>query len=349
MGEMISSLTAARRTTPSSAAAPRAAAWAGTTPCAAERQIPRGCRTSSALLFGRRQGPAAWEGLRRDGGQVEGEGRPVPRVRRQRQLVLGGHVLHQNRADRRRTCDNPLLPPAIKAGATHILLEKPGAPTAGEPGGRRPARPRRPRSSSTWASSRLRLRRGALAAANGAAGAEAVETKLGVVRDHTEATLRRVLRAHAEGTFKNMAIHEIAPRAGPGACAPTHITYVICNAKGGKDSPGCDMRTLGGKTDSPPSTPRLATARVRRCASRLPVLGRRLLRDGHGHVERRRFISTGDGRRRGSEGRRGHRHFYGSRLYTQAEEYAKLGRLRGPRPRGHDAAGRGDHRDACGR
>ena len=46
-----------------------------------------------------------------------------------------------------------------------------------------------------------------------------------------------------------MAIHEIALACQFWGMRADNVVDVICNPKGGKDSPGCDMRTLGGKTD----------------------------------------------------------------------------------------------------
>ena len=84
-----------------------------------------------------------------------------------------------------------------------------------------------------------------------AAGAEAVETKL-VSRGcffSAEATLQECFERNAEGMLKNMAIHEIALACQFWGMRADNVTDVICNAKGGKDSPGCDMRRAGGKTD----------------------------------------------------------------------------------------------------
>mmetsp|Transcript_3166 Transcript_3166/g.9077 ORF Transcript_3166/g.9077 Transcript_3166/m.9077 type:complete len:254 (-) Transcript_3166:653-1414(-) len=96
-------------------------------PAAAERRDPARAAVGRrrALLFRSRQGPAAREGLRRDGGQVEGEGRPVPRLRRQRFAVLGGHVRHEDRVDRRADLRQPgLLPPGAQGGRdAHLARE----------------------------------------------------------------------------------------------------------------------------------------------------------------------------------------------------------------------------------
>merc|ERR1719258_416116 len=145
-----------------------------------------------------------------------------------------------------RTCDNPgFFRQAIKAGATHILLEKPGAPSVAElEAMAREAKAAKVPVYMGFIKNISGYVEGALAAANGAAGAEAVETKLVSRNDYTEATLQECFERNAEGMLKNMAIHEIALACQFWGMRAHNVVDVICNPKGGKDSPGCDMRTL---------------------------------------------------------------------------------------------------------
>ena len=234
-----------------------------------------------------------------------------------------------------RTCDNPgFFRQAIKAGATHILLEKPGAPTVGElEAMAREAKAAKVPVYMGFIKNISGYVEGALAAANGAAGAEAAETKLGEPQRLHEATLQECFERNAEGMLKNMAIHEIALACQfPGASRRHHYRRdpQPQGRQGFSRLRHADVRRQ--ETDFASVDVTLvnrSSARCRISADRCS--GDLLLRDRHGHVERRRFIPAGDGRRRAGQegrrrGRRAHPDWF-SYLYTQAGEYAKLKRV----------------------
>ena len=144
-----------------------------------------------------------------------------------------------------RTCDNPgFFRQAIKAGATHILLEKPGAPSVAElEAMAREAKAAQVPVYMGFIKNISGYVEGALAAANGAAGAEAVETKLVSRNDYTEATLQECFERNAEGMLKNMAIHELALAAtffGMRADTIVDVDTSGCD----ESADGCDLMTL---------------------------------------------------------------------------------------------------------
>ena len=229
-----------------------------------------------------------------------------------------------------RTCDNPgFFRQAIKAGATHILLEKPGAPTVGElEAMAREAKAAKVPVYMGFIKNISGYVEGALAAANGAAGAEAVETKLVSRNDYTEATLQECFERNAEGMLKNMAIHEIALACQFWGMRADNVTDVICNPKGGKDSPGCDMRTLGGKTDFASVDITLVNSsgtKVRISADRCSGDGccATVTDTSNGVVLYSQEMVGGERAKKVAAEAAAHPDWF-SYLYTQAEEYAKL-------------------------
>eukprot|EP00629_Pelagomonadales_sp_RCC1024_P012041 CAMPEP_0119261510 /NCGR_PEP_ID=MMETSP1329-20130426/1552_1 /TAXON_ID=114041 /ORGANISM="Genus nov. species nov., Strain RCC1024" /LENGTH=386 /DNA_ID=CAMNT_0007261075 /DNA_START=116 /DNA_END=1276 /DNA_ORIENTATION=- len=170
---------------------------------------------------------AAWPDVnfapRLDGGTWAGAP-PGPRVA----LVAG------------RTADNPgLVREAIGAGATHVLLEKPGAPTVAE----------LEALAADAEAAGVPVFMGfikniagyfveALACHRANPGSVVTLTSL---NDYSEETLAECFERNAEGMLKNMAIHELA-------LAATFFGMTADTVTGVEDVAG-DLRTLGGFTD----------------------------------------------------------------------------------------------------
>jgi len=140
-----------------------------------------------------------------------------------------------------RTPDNPgFFRQALKAGATHILLEKPGAPTVGE----------LEKMSAEAKAASVPVFMGfiknisayvenALAAGKG----KDVETTLVSRNDYTRDTLAECFSRNSEGLLKNMAIHEIALACQFWGMRADNITDVVAHPE------GCECLELGGIVD----------------------------------------------------------------------------------------------------
>ena len=177
---------------------------------------------------------------------MEGEGRPVP-VRSTAVALLGATSSTKIALIAGRTCDNPgFFRQAIKAGATTSCSRSRARRVAVEAMAREAKAAKVPvymgfiKNISGYVE-------GALAAAT-APPAPRTSNQAGRATTTREATTR-MLRAQRRGHAQEHGHPRDRSPASSGACAPTTLPDVICNAKGGKDSPGCDMRTLGGKTD----------------------------------------------------------------------------------------------------
>ena len=208
-----------------------------------------------------------------------------------------------------RTCDNPgFFRQAIKAGATHMLLEKPGARLVGElEAMAREAKAAKVPVYMGFIKNISGYVEGALAAANGAAGAGAVETKLVSRNDYTEATLQECFERNAEGMLKNMAIHEIALACQFWGMRADNASDGSATPRAARILPAATCGRSAARRTSPPSTSRSSTVRARRCASRRTVLG---LAAAARPSRTRRTVWSCTSRRwsaRGQEGRRGRR------------------------------------------
>ena len=144
-----------------------------------------------------------------------------------------------------RTPDNPkFFRQAIAAGATHILLEKPGAPTVGELESMAAlAKEKGVPVFMGFIKNISDYVEGALAAAAKAPEGADVETLLVSRNDYTKENLGECFSRNSEGMLKNMAIHEIALACQFWGMRSTNVTDVRLNAE------GCEMLTLGGFTD----------------------------------------------------------------------------------------------------
>ena len=144
-----------------------------------------------------------------------------------------------------RTPDNPgFFRQAIKAGATHILLEKPGAPTVGEL--ETMAMEAKDAGVPVFMGFIKNISdyvEGALAAAAKAPEGADVETLLVSRNDYTKENLGECFSRNSEGMLKNMAIHEIALACQFWGMRADNIKDVVLNAD------GCEMLTLGDFTD----------------------------------------------------------------------------------------------------
>jgi len=230
-----------------------------------------------------------------------------------------------------RTCDNPgFFRQAIKAGATHILLEKPGAPSVTE----LQAMASEAKAANVpvfmgFIKNISAYVEGALAAANGAAGSNSIETKLVSRNDYTRENLGECFERNSEGMLKNMAIHEIALACQFWAMRADNITDVICNKKDGSpDSPGCEMLTLNGKTDFASVDITLVNSsgtKVRVSADRCSGDGCcATVTDTSNNVQLyQQEMVGGERAKKVAADAAAHPEWF-SYLYTQAEEYAKL-------------------------
>ena len=230
-----------------------------------------------------------------------------------------------------RTCDNPgFFRQAIKAGATHILLEKPGAPSVTE----LQAMASEAKAANVpvfmgFIKNISAYVEGALAAANGAAGSDSIETKLVSRNDYTRENLGECFERNSEGMLKNMAIHEIALAYQFWAMRADNITDVICNKKDGSpDSPGCEMLTLNGKTDFASVDITLVNSsgtKVRVSADRCSGDGCcATVTDTSNNVQLyQQEMVGGERAKKVAADAAAHPEWF-SYLYTQAEEYAKL-------------------------
>jgi len=142
-----------------------------------------------------------------------------------------------------RTPDNPrLFREALAAGATHVLLEKPGAPTV----------------SDLEAMAQLASAKGVpvfmgfikniSAYVEGALKCEAAasapcEVSLISLNDYTRANLGECFSRCSEGLLKNMAIHELALAVQFWGMRASDVVEVRLAAD------GCEFATLGGLTD----------------------------------------------------------------------------------------------------
>mmetsp|Transcript_12808 Transcript_12808/g.42071 ORF Transcript_12808/g.42071 Transcript_12808/m.42071 type:complete len:383 (-) Transcript_12808:73-1221(-) len=144
-----------------------------------------------------------------------------------------------------RTPDNPkFFRQAIAAGATHILLEKPGAPTVGELESMAATAEKADvpvfmgfiKNISDYVE-------GALAAAAAAPKGADVETLLVSRNDYTKDNLGECFSRNSEGMLKNMAIHELALAATFFGMTADSIADVAV------DAGNCDCRTIGAYTD----------------------------------------------------------------------------------------------------
>ena len=230
-----------------------------------------------------------------------------------------------------RTVDNPgFFRQALAAGATHILLEKPGAPSVTEL--------QAMASEASEANVPVFMGfiknisayvEGALAAANGAAGSNSIETKLVSRNDYTRENLGECFERNSEGMLKNMAIHEIALACQFWAMRADNITDVICNKKDGSpDSPGCEMLTLNGKTDFASVDITLVNSsgtKVRVSADRCSGDGCcATVTDTSNNVQLyQQEMVGGERAKKVAADAAAHPEWF-SYLYTQAEEYAKL-------------------------
>ncbi|KAJ1461682.1 hypothetical protein M885DRAFT_581705 [Pelagophyceae sp. CCMP2097] len=141
-----------------------------------------------------------------------------------------------------RTAENPgLFRAALDAGATHILLEKPGAPSVSE----------LKDLAALAAAKHVPVCMGfiknlapyftrALTTAQAHPGALVTLVNF---NDYTEANLGECFERNSEGLLQNMAIHELALAASFfGMTAKTVADVAV-------DSGACDLRTIGGLTD----------------------------------------------------------------------------------------------------
>jgi len=144
-----------------------------------------------------------------------------------------------------RTPDNPkFFRQAIAAGATHILLEKPGAPTVGE----LEAMAAEAKAAGVpvymgFIKNISSYVEGALAAASGAVGAPGLETKLVSRNAYARDGLAECFARNSEGMLKNMAIHELALACQFWGMRASNITDVEPHPE------GCEVLTLDGRTD----------------------------------------------------------------------------------------------------
>ena len=128
--------------------------------------------------------------------------------------------------------------------------------------------------------------------------------------------------------LKNMAIHEIALACQFWGMRADNVVDVICNPKGGQDSPGCDMRTLGGKTDFASVDITLVNSsgtKVRISADRCSGDGccATVTDTSNGVVLYQQEMVGGERAKKVAAEAAAHPDWF-SYLYTQAEEYAKL-------------------------
>jgi len=142
-----------------------------------------------------------------------------------------------------RTPDNPtLFRSALKAGATHILLEKPGAPSVAEL--EKMAAEAKAAGVPVFMGFIKNISdyvEGALAAEQALAGAK--EVRLVSRNDYTRETLGECFSRNSEGMLKNMAIHEIALATQFWGMRADNIADVKL------DPEGTEMLTLGDFTD----------------------------------------------------------------------------------------------------
>ena len=245
-----------------------------------------------------------------------------------------------------RTCDNPgFFRQAIKAGATHIFSRSPARrPSASSRPW--PARPRRPRCPSTWASSRTSRVMSRAPSRRRRPPAPRPSRRIRTATT-TPRPATRVLRAQRRGHAQEHGHPRDRAACQFWGMRADNVVDVICNPKGGKDSPGCDMRTLGGKTDFASVDITLVNSsgtKVRISADRCSGDGccATVTDTSNGVVLYQQEMVGGERAKKVAAEAKAHPNWF-SYLYTQAEEYAKLkGVCAAARPRGHDAAGRGD-------
>mmetsp|Transcript_23927 Transcript_23927/g.62385 ORF Transcript_23927/g.62385 Transcript_23927/m.62385 type:complete len:396 (-) Transcript_23927:75-1262(-) len=226
-----------------------------------------------------------------------------------------------------RTVDNPgFFRQALEAGATHILLEKPGAPSVKE----------LEAMAAEAKAANVPVFMGfiknispyfteALEVAHNNPGALVTLTSR---NDYAKEDLAECFERNAEGLLKNMAIHEIALACQFWGMRADNVVDVICNPKGGKDSPGCDMRTLGGKTDFASVDITLVNSsgtKVRISADRCSGDGccATVTDTSNGVVLYQQEMVGGERAKKVAAEAKAHPDWF-SYLYTQAEEYAKL-------------------------
>mmetsp|Transcript_4423 Transcript_4423/g.13074 ORF Transcript_4423/g.13074 Transcript_4423/m.13074 type:complete len:368 (+) Transcript_4423:137-1240(+) len=144
-----------------------------------------------------------------------------------------------------RTPDNPkFFRQALAAGAPHILLEKPGAPTVGELEEMAAlAREKQVPVFMGFIKNISSYLEGALAAAARAPAGADLETMLVSRNDYTRETLAECFSRNSEGMLKNMLIHELALACQFFGMKASNITSVEPHAA------GCEVLTLGEFTD----------------------------------------------------------------------------------------------------
>jgi predicted dehydrogenase len=135
-------------------------------------------------------------------------------------------------------------PKAAPAGATHILLEKPGAPTVAE----LEAMAAEAKAAGVpvfmgFIKNIASYFTEALACANANPGSVVTLTSL---NDYTAETLPECFERNAEGLLKNMAIHELALAATFFGMTADTVASVDTT---GCDGDECDLQTLGDFTD----------------------------------------------------------------------------------------------------
>ncbi|KAJ8609951.1 hypothetical protein CTAYLR_008080 [Chrysophaeum taylorii] len=141
-----------------------------------------------------------------------------------------------------RTVDNPkLFRAAIKAGATHVLLEKPGAPTVAE------LEAMAAEAKAANVPVFMGFIKNIAAYVTDALAARAKDPGATVLlesrNDYTKETLAECFSRNSEGLLKNMAVHELALAAQFFGMRADNITSVDL------DADGCECLTLGGHTD----------------------------------------------------------------------------------------------------
>ena len=226
-----------------------------------------------------------------------------------------------------RTADMPGFVDEIVAnGCSHVFLEKPGAPTVGEL--------EKMRDDAAAAGVGIYMGFNKNVTAYVTKGREALAKCPGgdFTLVHHNAykadELNVCFERNAEGMLKNMAIHEIALACQFWGMRADNIVDVICNPKGGKDSPGCDMRTLGGKTDFASVDITLVNSsgtKVRISADRCSGDGccATVTDTSNGVVLYQQEMVGGERAKKVAAEAKAHPDWF-SYLYTQAEEYAKL-------------------------